>query len=259
MIGQINLIEKLNNFTYETLPQTIMFVGKKGCGKHTVINMLSTKFNVEIKNISNKLNYEQVIEYNLNVNPCFYLIDKKLNINEQNSLLKFIEEPPTISKIIILTENENCLLETIIGRCQKFVFEKYSKEELKQFVNDDELLNYVETPGEILSFKNNSDWVFELCDSILTKIDFANIPNILTISNKLNFENDDGFDIDVFMKILITKCFNYIGKNEKYFKAYFTLKTFYDKMNIVNVDKQKLFELCLLQLKIDLRNEHTGT
>ena len=35
-IGQRKLLEKLNKYTRETLPKTLLFLGDEGCGKHTV-------------------------------------------------------------------------------------------------------------------------------------------------------------------------------------------------------------------------------
>ena len=103
MIGQEKLIKQLNNFTYNSIPRTLWFVGAFGCGKHTLVDMLSTNFNVGIKHISNKLSYEKIIEFSLDPTPYIYLVDKELNPIEQNSLLKFIEEPPETARIIIPT------------------------------------------------------------------------------------------------------------------------------------------------------------
>lgn len=260
MIGQTNLLAQLNSYTYETLPKTMLFVGPFGCGKHTVVGMLSTKFKLNIKNISNKLTYEQIVEFLLDTEPYLYLIDKELTLLEQNSLLKFIEEPPITAHIVILTESTSNLLETVTGRCQKFVFEKYSKDELLNFTNDENLLEYLDTPGEIITFSENSKWAFDLCDTILTKINFANIPNILTISDKFNFGKDDTkFEILVFMKLLLKKCFEYSIKDNgsKYLNSYLTITEYFNKMKLPQVDKKKLFELCLLDVKQKLRYDNT--
>ena len=48
-----------------------------------------------------------------------YIIDdaEKLNSQAQNAMLKTIEEPPEYGVIIMLTNNENVFLETILSRC----------------------------------------------------------------------------------------------------------------------------------------------
>lgn len=258
MIGQTKLIEQLNKFDFLSLPQTILFVGEEGCGKHTVVSMLTAKFNVKLNDITKKLNYEQITEFFLNSDPCIYLIDgtSTISSNEQNALLKFIEEPPTFCKIFLLAENENSFLDTIIGRCTKFKFDRYSLEELKNFTNDEFLLNICKTPGQIKQFDDDNKWVFKLCDTILQKIDCASIPNVLTISNKFNFGKDENnFNIMTFMKLLLYYSLEYsINNTEKdYTKIYLIISSFYDKMKMSNVDKQKLFEECLFEIKRALK------
>ena len=258
MIGQKNLIEQFNTFTFETLPTTMLLVGEKGCGKHTLMGMLSAKFSIDFENISDKLTYEKIVDLFLNPLPKFYVIDKDMSISEQNSLLKFIEEPPKTAKVFILCENENSLLETIVGRCQKFYFEEYSEDELLNFTTNKELISYFKTPGQLLSFSNDNMWVFDLCKTILTKIDLASIPNVLTLSNKFNFGKDDTkFDIGVFMKLLVKTCYDFSIKDNKYTYVYLTILNWLNKMKIPNVDKQKIFELCLFDIKQTLKNDNT--
>lgn len=254
MIGQKNLIEQFNTFTFETLPTTMLLVGEKGCGKHTLMGMLSAKFSIDFENISDKLTYEKIVDLFLNPLPKFYVIDKDMTVAEQNSLLKFIEEPPITAKIFILCENENTLLETIVGRCQKFYFEEYSEDELLNFTNNKELIQHFRTPGQLLNFSNDNLWVFDLCKTILTKIDFASIPNILTLSNKFNFGKDESkFDVVVFLKLLLKTCYDMAIPDNKYSNVYLTISSWLNKMKIPNVDKQKIFELCLLDIKKFLR------
>ena len=254
MIGQIKLLEQFNTFTFENLPQTIMLVGESGCGKHTLISMLSAKFSVGIENISDKLTYEKIVDLFLNPNPMFYVVDKDTTPQEQNALLKFIEEPPAIAKIVLLAETEKAFLDTIIGRCQVFKFEEYSDEELLNFTDNKDLLSYFRTPGALLQFSADNMWVFDLCKTILTRIDSASIPNTLTLSNKFNFGKDDSkFDVVVFLKLLIKTCYDMAIADNKYSNVYLTISSWLNKMKIPNVDKQKIFELCLFDIKKFLR------
>ena len=256
MIGQEKLLKSLKTFTSESFPQSSIFVGENGCGKHTIVSMLSTEFNKSVVNISDKLTYEKIVSLFLEVEPHIYLIDKEMSYLEQNSLLKFIEEPPQNSNIIILTENENSLLETIIGRCCKFKFDSYTKEELSNFSSDETLLEYFKTPGELLAFNSDSLWVFDLCNTILEKLSGASIPNTLTLSKKFKFKKDDDedkFDINIFMKLLLKKCVEYNIKDPKYGDCYLTISKYFNKMKLPNVNKQNLFELCLLDMKVALK------
>ena len=54
-IGQRKLLEKLNKYTRETLPKTLLFLGDEGGGKHTVIKMLAEKCALDVIEINEKV------------------------------------------------------------------------------------------------------------------------------------------------------------------------------------------------------------
>lgn len=59
-----------------------------------------------------------------------------MNLNAQNAFLKSLEEPPGDTVIILITNNINMLLPTIISRCQKTAFVKPGITELKSWLED---------------------------------------------------------------------------------------------------------------------------
>lgn len=67
----------------------------------------------------------------LNGDKKVYIIKEaeKLNDSSSNSLLKFLEEPPEGIIAILLTNNANLLLDTIVSRCQILSFKKENIEE----------------------------------------------------------------------------------------------------------------------------------
>jgi len=188
----------------------------------------------------------------------FYLVDgTDLSVKSQNALLKFLEEPPVVAKVFVLCENKNTLLETIQNRCFCVKMQPYTSKELSEFSDDTLLTTYARTPGQILEFKkvNFSD-IVNLCDTILLKIDSANIPNILTLSSKFNFGKEPTkFNINLFCSVLLDKAFHYSVDNQdsKYYKAYCKINELCKRLSISNVDKKKLFEHELLELKFVLK------
>ena len=87
-------------------------------------------------------------------NKKVYIINKaeKLNISSSNSLLKFLEEPEENIIAILLTENKNQLLSTIISRCQNITLKKKNNlnalstfEKISYILNDNEtdINNYI--------------------------------------------------------------------------------------------------------------------
>jgi DNA polymerase III subunit delta' len=65
-----------------------------------------------------------------------YIIDEaeKLTEQAQNALLKTIEEPPVYAVIMLLTNNLNSLLPTILSRCVTLKLKAINKETIKEFL-----------------------------------------------------------------------------------------------------------------------------
>ena len=59
----------------------------------------------------------------------------------QNCLLKTLEEPPNFVVIILITSNENLILNTIKSRCTKLNFSKLSKEQITNILNENISVN----------------------------------------------------------------------------------------------------------------------
>ena len=269
--GQDKLLNRINKFDYTSFPQASIFEGTTGCGKHTLVEYLSDKFNIPIEDISGKISNDMIMDIYTKPNPTLYIIDM-LQLNKskridivQNSLLKFIEEPPTNSKVIILCENKDNLLSTIQNRCQIFSFEKYNYIRLKQFTEDndikvesEDLFCVYDTPGKLLNMTNEVCFseLKSLVDKVIDNIVRASIPNILTIPSKLNFDNSDGYDIDVFLHLMSTSLLNRMTdcsiSNEEfnYLKKQYTCTCkVCEKIKMFNVNKKALFENYLMELK----------
>lgn len=65
-----------------------------------------------------------------------YIIDdaEKMNEQAQNALLKTIEEPPEYAIIMLLVNNANALLSTILSRCVRLDLKAVSGEKIKSFL-----------------------------------------------------------------------------------------------------------------------------
>src|SRR6056297_633224 len=66
-----------------------------------------------------------------------YIIDGAENMTTQaaNSLLKTLEEPPSYAIIILISEELNKLLPTVISRCQNLRFSNISREKMNNFLD----------------------------------------------------------------------------------------------------------------------------
>ena len=72
-----------------------------------------------------KIDTIREIQHNLNMQPyaapwrtALFLRFEEANINAQNALLKTLEEPTPLSKLLLTASNENALLPTISSRCE---------------------------------------------------------------------------------------------------------------------------------------------
>ena len=250
IFGQQKLLNKINSYTLDTLPKTILLLGEKGCGKHLVTRYLAEKFDLDIVNIDSETSAEDLINYSQDPIAKIYFIDldnitsKKYSqenrLKAQNPFLKFIEEPSQNAYVIVSVSSASNALATVLNRCIKFSFEPYSPELLKehfdwQVANSNDLVYKVcTTPGQLSGI--DGDNILELnklCDTIVHGIFKANYANTLKIYTKVNYaENYDKFDLDLFFKML-----KYVA-----FEDYKTNKT-ESSLNIYNYTNQATIRL----------------
>lgn len=256
MIGQNNLKSKIRSYDYLTLPQSILIEGESGCGKHLLVEEISKRFDVDVEDITEHLKYEYLSELFTKALPMIYLVDgSSLTPKDENALLKFLEEPPTVAKVIVLCENRNELLETIQNRCFVLSFDRYTSEELMNFTGNAELLRYASTPGQVIELeKNNLTSVVNLCNLIIDNIGCASIPNALSLVKKFNVDGEDGYDIKLFFRIFLSEIRDRSVANvdNKYSNAYFLTSEFCRDLKST-ANKRRLLESYLLNLKKTLR------
>ena len=140
IIGQDKLISKIDSYNNITdFPNPILLCGKEGSGKHTICNYISSKFNIELCDISSLLTHENIIDLYTHSTSQLLIIDinkvgsSRQLIPIQNSILKFIEEPPSNKLVVILVEDSGKLLNTIVNRCQIWKLQEYTIDQLKLF------------------------------------------------------------------------------------------------------------------------------
>lgn len=87
----------------------------------------------QIREMQNKLIEKPIIS-----NKKVYIINEseKMTKEAQNCLLKTLEEPPQFVVIILVTDNENLMLNTIKSRCTKINFTRLTNEEIKRILDN---------------------------------------------------------------------------------------------------------------------------
>ena len=268
MIGQDKIINKISNINMDNLPHSLIILGDKGSGRHTIFNMVVAKMQLPFFDISDKLSHELIDEIYLKVEPIIYLINlDDITIKESNMILKMVEEPLKNAFIIFIAKTRASIIPTILNRCQIWEMEKYNEDQLRYFlttVRDDypdyfKLINYCDTPGQLLYLMQSVDIldnIKNMCDKIITYIGSANFANTLTISDKIAFKNEqDKWDYDIFIKILYKTVQNKLVL--EYTKAldnmFIVTSALLKDSEIAHINKRHLFENYLCTCRYIMR------
>lgn len=256
IIGQESILRFIDSHNLSNLPRTIMLEGPFGSGRHLLSKYLAEKNNLELIDISDNLNYEYIEFITLKVEPCLYIIDcNKITVKNENAILKFLEEPPKNSFIILITENKHSQLDTIRNRCYCLTLQTYNQEQLKLFLTPgtpESVLLICRTPGEILGLQEVSiDDLFALCNKIFDRIHDASFANTLTLVNNLAFKDEkDKYNVMLFMRAMVFIATDRVMKNLPYcYSDYALTQDYFTRFNVKNVDKKYLFENYLIVLK----------
>lgn len=129
---------------------SLVFYGPKSVGKmHYAMSYINDNYeypevilvsSVDDGSIGIELIQELVIRLSRRANRAgqtrYILIDEanKMGVEAQNALLKLIEEPPQDSRIMLLVDHKNSLLDTIISRCESYYFGPLTREQIRQYL-----------------------------------------------------------------------------------------------------------------------------
>jgi DNA polymerase III subunit delta' len=221
-----------------------------------LIDLLNDKKNIDVAQIRELITYTNKSTFN--DMPRFILVDniESLNKNSINALLKIIEEPNYDVFFILIHNNEKYILPTLKSRCLTFKINLTFNQSMyisNQILNNNifdlinyELINYYNTPGEIINL-----------------INFSKVKNIdlrdYTLIKFLNLLINDGYyKKDKFVKNLLVNFIElFFLKEYKLSRAKSTLLSFYHTFTnkIYNTEKFNLDEESLfLEFKVKLLN-----
>ena len=162
----------------------------------------------QIRNVQSK-----IAEKPINSNYKVYLInDAELMTQEaQNCLLKTLEEPPEYIVIILITSNENKVLNTIKSRCMKLYFNNLDKNSVKKvltekFEMEDINDSFLDAAGgsikKALLIKEKSS-EYEQITKLFDIIDKENLVNFINSASIIYENKDDIYNILDYINILL--------------------------------------------------------
>ena len=257
--GQEILCNRIDSYTnLDKFPRTLMLIGALGSGKHLLCEYIANKFNLQQIDITEIISLETIEEISERVEPYLYIIEiNKLSIKEQNIILKFLEEPLANSIIVLLAETVGDILDTVKNRCQQWYLQNYTIDYLREFSDNEQILKICNTPSQIKQLvENNFEEIFELANKIVDKIAIANLPNVLTIPNKLGFKNERGkIDPRLFISVLLS-CFRdatISSNNRNLIDAYKLTCELSNNSKIRNIDLKYLMDKYLIEVREIMR------
>lgn len=194
IIGQTKLLSTINSYTIQTLPKSLMFIGPTGCGKHTFAKYTAKKLDLDFVEIDESVTADDIENFLHSTISTLYLIDlNKFSDKQQNQFLKFIEEPSNSVYVVLITNSEAGVLNTILNRCIKYTFEPYTIQQLETITNttiDRRAFDMFKTPGKLINLTSeNFNALIELANKVVHKIGEAPYANALVISTKINYKD----------------------------------------------------------------------
>jgi DNA polymerase-3 subunit delta' len=182
------------------IPHAFLFCGREKLGKRKVaFEFSSWILNSSPQNhpdffylepIKNQISIEQIRDliWKISLKPfCskykVAVIDvaHKMTLEAQNCFLKTLEEPRGDSVIILISENENFLLSTIVSRCQKIKFFPLERKKIEEFLREkgteerkiEKILKFAQgRPGVAIELLENKKRLeeFEILEKILVNM-----------------------------------------------------------------------------------------
>lgn len=248
-----------------SIPPLTIFAGVRGGGKKLLAQYLAELHNYTFTMVDRDIDLiREAINNSYTVKePVLYCIPdfEKLSINAMNALLKITEEPPNNSCFITTTEALSMIPATILSRAYIIVNEPYSKEELRLFTDDEQVLSYAKTPADVLD-KNNLLMLYDFCkkvDENMTTVSLTNafkIPSYIALKEE---DKDEKIDLDRFLsamsKIYYDKLIQYESNNEienarKYLKMLrITNHILFELHTITGIKKDSLLDKWIIQIR----------
>lgn len=265
--GQLNAVNILQRFlTADKSDGGFLFLGPEGVGKKLTAKIFAKALNclnltndscdtciscrkidkgihpdVHIYDFSDdEIKIEQIrsLQEEISFKPYegkkkVFIINNAHNLNfiSSNAFLKTLEEPPKDTIIILITDKQNLLLDTIISRCRRIKFYGLSQEVMEKILQADGSLDSNQLKfisffsqgriGNALALKGND--CFEeknkIIDAFFSKHDFEN--KVLFIKERQDLK----FSINILLN---------------FFRDIYLLKTGVSVDNLINIDRKEM-------------------
>lgn len=165
---------------------------------------------------------EKVIEKPIISNRKVYIINdcEKMTKEAQNCLLKTLEEPPEFITIILVSSNENVILNTIKSRCMTVKFKNIENDKLSDYainvigyenLSENLLKSFDGSIGKAIKVKDNKE-KYDNLEILINNLEKKDIIDIF-LEGKLIYDKESIYDI---LDYIIVCLYSKSKENEKY-------------------------------------------
>jgi DNA polymerase-3 subunit delta' len=155
---------------------------------------------------------EKVIEKPIVSNRKVYIINDcdKMTKEAQNCLLKTLEEPPEFATIILISSNENMILNTIKSRCMKVKFKNIDNKSLYDYainqigyedVSENLLKTFDGSIGKAIMLQENKEKYAEI-DTLMDRMKTDDIISIF-LTSKFIYDKEKIFEILDYLTVCL--------------------------------------------------------
>lgn len=210
--------------------------------------------------------------------PTTYVIDlaeitKKHRTDKiQNSILKFIEEPPGECDVYILMPSVSGLLPTIVNRCQKINVPNLASNYIKSQIEDipDRHLCMIKTYDDIENYDyDKCDDIIRTCRNMLEYLPRVTVANALQIADKINYDDADDmrYNVEYYNLDWFIDALEYCLLNDVFVEKIDSLTGvnlskeitgFKSLVRVLGINKRYIFENLILRMMEVFKSAYTG-
>ena len=275
MIGQVELLNKINKLVQNGFPRFVVITGPEGQGKQTLMCEIALKLQIPFVHFGIKVDEirEMIKMAYKQTEPIIYVIANadKMSLAAKNSLLKVIEEPPQNAYFIMTLQQIENTLPTIKSRCQEFKLQNYTETELDEMMNKINPLLDKEERVIILDIAENFYQInlinsygvkefYKYVEKVVNNIYRVQSANSFKISEKIDIKGDgEGYDLNLFFQAFKSICYNNMvylidDDDEKdyfinYHKSIEITSKYQHKLNITGINRQGVIDRWILDIR----------
>lgn len=263
MIGQRCVQQQIKAaMESKSLAHFIILVGEKGSGRKTLAKEIAKWIKAEYAEVDKGVDAVRAVindSYSVATNILYVLDGDAMSTASKHALLKITEEPPKTVWFVLIVEDLNHTLDTLISRACVYRLDNYTKADISRFAGTEDwrFPNFCSNKYEVdLLLGYGIDEFHKFVKLVVDNIDVASGANALKIGGKIAFKDGDkGYDLKIFLQAFRTECIDRVQQFDEYpdkMKYLDWIDITYEKLTILRtptINKQALFDMWVFDIR----------